>query len=89
MKSCQSRLRSSCCTYSIIGIPLIALATYVVFGGPKLPPETHAVIDDVLRNDLPQIIRGETGMASSNGVNIWYEDIAPTGNPRDTILLNM
>lgn len=74
---------------AIIGVLLIALTMYVVFGGPKLPPETDAIIDDVLQNELPQVIRGETGVVSSSGVNIWYEDIAPAGNPQGTILLNM
>jgi pimeloyl-ACP methyl ester carboxylesterase len=33
-------------------------------------------------------VRGETGLASSGGVTIWYEDIAPAGDARGTVLLN-
>lgn len=70
-------------------IVLTGLVLYVVFGGPTLPPETNAIIDDVLTNELPEVIRGETGYATSDGLEIWYEDIAPTGDSKGVVLLNM
>lgn len=57
--------------------------------GPKLPPETDAIIDDVMSHELPELIAGETGFALSNGLNIWYERITPEGEPKGTVLLLM
>lgn len=70
-------------------IVLIGLVIYVVFGGPTLPPETDEIIDDVLTNELPDVVRGETGVATSDGLEIWYEDIAPRGDSKGTVLFNM
>jgi len=57
--------------------------------GPKLPPETDAIIDDVFNNDLPEFVSGQTGFAESDGLQIWYESIAPDGTPKGTVLLIM
>jgi pimeloyl-ACP methyl ester carboxylesterase len=69
----------------LLGILLL----YITLSGPKLPPETDAIIDGVLESELPQIIVGETGFAASDGLNIWYENIAPEGSPQGTVLLIM
>jgi hypothetical protein len=74
----------------IIGIFLIFLASlflYLVAGGPKLPPETDAIIERVLNSELPEFIRGLTGLATSGGLNIWYESISPEGVSKGTVLL--
>lgn len=73
----------------ILLILSIGLVAYIVFAGSKLPPETETIIDDVLNSELPEVIRGETGFATSDGLDIWYEDIAPAGDPKEVILLNM
>lgn len=68
---------------------LAGVSIYIFAGGPKLPPETDAIIDDVLNSELPEVVVGETGFASSAGLNIWYESISPQGLPRGTVLLLM
>ncbi|MBP1467138.1 alpha/beta hydrolase [Candidatus Chloroploca sp. M-50] len=67
---------------------LLALATYLVLGGPKLPSDTDAIIENVLKSELPQVIRGEAGFVTSDGLQIWYECIAPAGEPQGVVLLN-
>lgn len=69
-------------------ILILALATYLVLGRPKLPPDTDAVIENVLKSELPQVIRGEAGFVTSDGLQIWYECIAPAGKSQGVVLLN-
>lgn len=64
------------------------LATYVLRGGPRLPPDTDAIIERVSRGDLSHVVAGATGFADSSGVRIWYENIPPTGAQRGVVLLN-
>jgi pimeloyl-ACP methyl ester carboxylesterase len=68
---------------------LAAILIYLFRFSPKLPPETDAIIDRVMQNELPELVTGETGYAMSSGVRIWYERISPQGVPRGTILLIM
>jgi proline iminopeptidase len=56
---------------AIIMLCLAGLFIYFYRGGPALPPETDTIIERVLNDELPEIIRGETGFALSNGLNIW------------------
>jgi len=64
-----------------------ALAFYIFTAGPKLSAETEAIIDRVVQNDPPELVRGQTGVAATNGVDIWYEHIAPPGASRGVVLL--
>lgn len=76
----------------LIATPFILLAgllLYVFFAGPKLSPETMAIIDGVLSRELPEVITGQTGTATSSGVDIWYESLMPGGAPRGVVLLLM
>lgn len=70
-------------------ILILSFAAYLVLGGPKLPSDTDAVIKNVLKSELPQVIRGETGFVTSDGLQIWYECIAPVGKPQGVVLLNI
>lgn len=54
--------------------------------GPKLPPDTDAIIDRVLAGDLSHVVSGDTGWASGD-VPIWYERISPQGLPKGCVLL--
>jgi pimeloyl-ACP methyl ester carboxylesterase len=74
---------------AILIILLAGLLYYFFFAWPKLPPETNAIIDDVLKGELPEVITGETGFAQSAGLDIWYECISPDGPARGTVLLLM
>jgi pimeloyl-ACP methyl ester carboxylesterase len=76
----------------VIVIVLVALAglfIYVYRGGPRLPPETDAILESVFQNELPEIVHGETGFATSQGFKIWYERIAPQAESKGTVLLIM
>ncbi|MFC2092895.1 alpha/beta fold hydrolase [Bacteroidota bacterium] len=68
---------------------IIAASIYIFTSGPKLPPETDAVIEQVLKSELPELIKGKTGFAYSNGVKIWYESIEPIDTNKGAVLLIM
>ena len=77
----------------IIGILVLLLiligAVYLYHSGPTLPKETENIIESVIKNSLPEIIKGQTGFAQNKGVNIWYENQMPLDTPKGTILLIM
>lgn len=66
---------------AILGITIILFVTgliiWILSAGPKLPPETDAVIDQVLSQELPELFTGKTGVVASDGLDIWYESISP------------
>ncbi len=72
-----------------IFIILTGLLIWILLAGPKLPPETDAIIDEVLNNELPELFVGKTGVVTSDGLDIWYECIAPEGQSKGTVLLNI
>ena len=74
---------------ALIVVVIIGASIYIFTSGPDLPPETDVVIEQVLKSELPEIINGETGFANSNGVNIWYESIAPKDTNKGAVLLIM
>ena len=71
----------------ILVILILCLLGYIFLSGPKLPPGTDAIIDDVLRGELPELITGQTGYVQSDGRDIWYECLPPAGPDRGTVLL--
>ena len=77
----------------VIGILLlliiIAASIYLYNSGPTLPKETDEIIEQVIKEPLPKIIKGQTGIARSGTVNIWYESQLPLDTPKGTILLIM
>lgn len=68
---------------------LIGVILYFMFAGPKLPPEIDTILDEVVQSDLEGVISGQTGFASSSGVNIWYESIMPQNAAKGVVLLNI
>lgn len=72
----------------LVLVLLLALVTYIVFGGPKLPFGTDTILDKVLTSELPPVIRGKAGFVTSDGLQIWYESLAPTGETQGVVLLN-
>jgi pimeloyl-ACP methyl ester carboxylesterase len=74
---------------AILFLLLAGLLLYAYLGGPTLPPETEEIIEDVLNSQLPEIIVGQTGFASSDGLDIWYESISPPASVQGTVLLMM
>ncbi len=57
--------------------------------GPKLPPDTDAIIDRVLASDLSGVVGDDAGWATSDGIQIWYERIHPQGPSQGTVMLLM
>lgn len=68
---------------------LTAVLIFIFMAGPKLPPDTDAIIDEVINSELPEMIVGETGFASSDGLSIWYERLSPEGSSKGVVLLLM
>ena len=68
---------------------LIGSSIYIYTSGPTLPKETDEIIEGILKNPLPEIVKGKTGFAKSQGLNIWYESISPKNPSKGAILLIM
>jgi len=77
--------------YIGIGILLLILGfgIYIYNAGPILPDETDEIIEAVISNPLPGLIKGKTGFANSNGIKIWYEVLSPKVKPKGVVLLVM
>lgn len=67
----------------------ILVVVILVNTGPQLPREADRIITEVLDDDLPELVMGETGMANSDGVKIWYETISESDTPKAAVLLVM
>lgn len=72
-----------------LSIFLAAILIFMMMGSPKLPPDTDTIIDEVINSELPEIIVGVTGFASSDGMLIWSECISPEVAPVGVVLLLM
>lgn len=72
---------------AVLLLLLVGLLVYVFASGPKLPAETDEIVENVLGSDLPEVVAGQTGFASSGGLKIWYESLSPQVLPKATILL--
>lgn len=68
---------------------LAGLLIYILAAGPALPPETDAIIAEVQNSELPELITGQSGFATANGLSIWYECISPPVSAKGVILLLM
>jgi pimeloyl-ACP methyl ester carboxylesterase len=66
---------------------LVAIASYIFFGGTRLSSTAESIIDEVLRDDLPELVQGQSGFAISGEVKIWYERIAPREEIKGTVML--
>ena len=69
---------------------LVLVVAYFAFTrtGSKLSPKIDTLIQEVLDEPLPELIHGETGEATSNGVSLFYESINHEQDPaQETILL--
>ncbi|MDF1488594.1 alpha/beta fold hydrolase [Tessaracoccus caeni] len=77
--------------YAALGVlaGLSGLAVWFLRGGPKLPPDTDAIIQRVSCRDVTHVVSGEVGYAESSGVRIWYEIIPSDGPEKGTVLFNI
>jgi pimeloyl-ACP methyl ester carboxylesterase len=71
----------------VLLVGIAGFALYLSATGPELPANTDEIITEVLNNDLPELITGETGFADSGGIQIWYESMLPEGTPRGAVIL--
>jgi pimeloyl-ACP methyl ester carboxylesterase len=62
---------------------------YIYSSGPTLTKETNQIIENVIKEPLPEVIKGKTGFAKSQGLNIWYESISPKDSLKGAVLLIM
>lgn len=68
---------------------MVSAILYSCGSVPRLSKEDKRTITQVLKNPIPEIIQGETGFASSQGHNIWFENIAPIGASKGSVILIM
>ncbi|MBU2948175.1 alpha/beta fold hydrolase [Zobellia uliginosa] len=68
---------------------VVFLFFYACASVPKLSDETKSMINQVMREPIPEMITGRTGYAISNGWKIWYESIPPMITKKGTIILVM
>ena len=76
-----------------LSLGTIALVTsgmyYFTKSGVQLPDGADAIIDQIVKEPIPELVQGETGIAKSGDIEIWYEKISPAGESKGTILLVM
>ena len=68
---------------------LITLAVFIFSVASPVPDRTEEIMEEVLASGIPDLILGDTGIVKSNAMEIWYESIKPTEEPKGTILLIM
>ncbi len=73
----------------ILLIVLVGISMYIFASGPRLSKETDEIIEAVINNELPEVVGGNTGLVTSDGLKIWYESISPEGSPMGIVLLIM
>lgn len=77
----------------LLGIVLLTLCVgatmYTCASVPKVSKENKENIKEVMRSPIPEIVKGETGIAISQGWEVWYEDIRPKDSIKGTIVLVM
>jgi len=71
----------------LIIIPAAALIW--INTGVEMPSDTDDVVNEVLSNPLPELVKGKTAYARSGDIDIWYEIIEPKDSVKGTVLLVM
>ena len=74
---------------AIIATTFFAIIVFVFAASRAVPEGAEEVIEQVMSEELPNQILGDSGRVESNGVELWYESIQPAGNAKGTILLIM
>ena len=62
---------------------------YFVQSGVQLPEGADEIINHTVNQPIPQLVKGQTSLAKSGELDIWYERIRPDGESRGTVLLVM
>lgn len=63
---------------------ILAYVLYVAFGS-RLPSDINQLIHQVDQNPLPELITGQKGIATSNGVSIVFESIHPENASKGSV----
>lgn len=77
--------------FTLTGLTLVVVLSVGIYinSSQDFPPETSAIIDAVVASDVAELVSGETGVATSSGVEIWFESMAVVKKPKGTIVLSM
>jgi len=77
--------------WGLLGLVFLLLAAYFFYisDAPPLPKQTEQIVEEVLAEELPEFITGQTGIADNQGVSIWYELKTPADSIKGTVLLVM
>ncbi len=80
-------------TFAAVLLLLVLTVGIFLSGGPEFPGSSDTIISQSIDSGPPELVKGQTGYANSNGSQIWYEAI-PTSKvkfpkPKGTILLIM
>ena len=77
--------------WGLFSLLLLILAAYFFYisDAPPLPNQTEQIVEEVLEEELPELITGQTGIADNQGVSIWYELKTPADSIKGTVLLVM
>lgn len=67
----------------------LMVAALIYFSGPELPDDIDDTINVVMKSELPEFLRGDTGLVRSGDTGIWFESIGPTIDERGAVLLFM
>jgi len=75
---------------AVIASLLLTLVIMVLAIAEPVPQRAERIIDEVLSRKLPNQIQGDSGrLDGADGLQLWYESILPSNEPRGTILLIM
>jgi pimeloyl-ACP methyl ester carboxylesterase len=72
---------------ALVAIGAVALGAYVLFGGPRLSADVLRIIEEVTESEVPELVEGQTGYASSGSIKLWYVDLSRASPEKGTILL--
>lgn len=86
MKALKKALKTATMSFLLL---LASLTLYACASVPKLSKEEKQIISEVVKTTIPEIIKGETGFATSQGHNIWFESINPKGVSKGSVILIM
>ena len=75
-------------TIVLLALLTIGLIVYINTG-IDLPEGADTVVEQVMSADIPVLVTGETGVATNDNVNIWYESKMPVDSVKGSILLVM
>lgn len=67
----------------------IGATFYTCASVPKISKENKVTILKVMHSPIPEMVKGQTGFITSQGWEVWYEDIQPKDSIKGTVVLVM